>query len=93
MRKFVARVDLKADRARRAAGQCRLDRTWLRLVGVATELASELKIMAEWLNWKLWKSAARGPRIPSPLPDGSVVCPEPFMDGRIGEALLHFYDG
>ena len=48
---FVARVDLKADRAR---GVLRVNAAWIEPghdeVDVATELASELKIMAEWLG-------------------------------------------
>jgi uncharacterized protein len=48
---FVARVDLKADRAR---GVLRVNAAWLEpphdSFDVATELASELKIMAEWLG-------------------------------------------
>ena len=48
--KFVARRSQSGPHAWRAAGQCRLDRAGLRLVVVATELASELKIMAEWLG-------------------------------------------
>jgi uncharacterized protein YcaQ len=48
---FVARVDLKADRTR---GVLRVNAAWIEpghdSSDVATELASELKIMAEWLR-------------------------------------------
>ena len=97
--KFVARVDLKADRAR---GVLRVNAAWIEhgcdSWDVATELASELKIMAEWLVYlQLWKSCREGTsHRPSPLPDGPVGLRSRAVARRwptIGDALRHFYDG
>ena len=58
---FVARVDLKADRAR---GVLRVNAAWIEpgcdSFDVATELASELKIMAEWLGLHAVEIVPRG---------------------------------
>jgi uncharacterized protein YcaQ len=59
--KFVARVDLKADRTH---GVLRVNAAWIELgydsCDVATELASELKIMAEWLGLEALEILPRG---------------------------------
>jgi uncharacterized protein len=58
---FVARVDLKADRTR---GVLRVNAAWIEpghdSFDVATELASELKIMAEWLDLEAVEILPRG---------------------------------
>jgi uncharacterized protein YcaQ len=63
---FVARVDLKADRAR---GVLRVNAAWIEPghdeVDVATELASELKIMAEWLGLQTIEILPRGDLAPA----------------------------
>jgi uncharacterized protein len=63
---FVARVDLKADRAR---GVLRVNAAWLEpphdSFDVATELASELKIMAEWLGLEDVEVLPRGDLAPA----------------------------
>ena len=63
--RFVARVDLKADRAR---GVLRVNAAWIEpdcdSWEVATELASELKIMAEWLNLEAVEILPRGDLAP-----------------------------
>jgi uncharacterized protein YcaQ len=63
---FVARVDLKADRAR---GVIRVNAAWIEPghdeVDVATELASELKIMAEWLGLQTIEILPRGDLAPA----------------------------
>lgn len=64
--KLVARVDLKADRAR---GVLRVNAAWIEpgcdSGNVATELASELKIMAEWLNLETVEILPRGDLAPA----------------------------
>ena len=63
---FVARVDLKADRAR---GVLRVNAAWIEpgcdSFDVATELASELKIMAEWLGLHAVEIVPRGDLAPA----------------------------
>jgi uncharacterized protein YcaQ len=63
---FVARVDLKADRAR---GVLRVNAAWLEpphdSFDVATELGSELKIMAEWLGLEDVEVLPRGDLAPA----------------------------
>jgi uncharacterized protein len=63
---FVARVDLKADRMR---GVLRVNAAWIELghdpYDVATELASELKIMAEWLGLETVEILPRGDLAPA----------------------------
>ena len=63
---LVARVDLKADRAR---GVLRVNAAWIEpgydSVEVATELASELKIMAEWLGMEAVEILPRGDLAPA----------------------------
>jgi uncharacterized protein YcaQ len=63
---FVARVDLKADRMR---GVLRVNAAWIEPghdpYGVATELASELKIMAEWLGLETVEILSRGDLAPA----------------------------
>jgi uncharacterized protein YcaQ len=63
---FVARVDLKADRPR---GVLRVNAAWIEPghdpYEVATELASELKIMAEWLGLHAMEVQARGDLAPA----------------------------
>ncbi|HJV13115.1 MAG TPA: crosslink repair DNA glycosylase YcaQ family protein [Propionibacteriaceae bacterium] len=63
---FVARVDLKADRTR---GALRVNAAWIEAgydsVDVATELASELKIMAEWLGMEAVEVLPRGDLAPA----------------------------
>jgi uncharacterized protein len=58
---FVARVDLKADRSR---GVLRVNAAWIEpgydSVDVATQLASELKVMAEWLGLEAVEVLPRG---------------------------------
>lgn len=58
---FVARVDLKADRTR---GTLRVNAAWIEPghdpFDVATELASELKLMAEWLGLQSVEILPRG---------------------------------
>jgi uncharacterized protein YcaQ len=64
--KFVARVDLKADRAR---GVLRVNAAWIEpgydSWEVATELTSELKIMAEWLSLERVEILPRGDLAPA----------------------------
>jgi uncharacterized protein len=64
--KFVARVDLKADRTR---GVLRVNAAWVEpgcdSWEVATELASELKIMAEWLGMQGVEILPRGDLAPA----------------------------
>jgi uncharacterized protein YcaQ len=64
--RFVARVDLKADRAR---GVLRVNAAWIEpgcdSWEVATELASELKIMAEWLSLQAVEILPRGDLAPT----------------------------
>jgi uncharacterized protein YcaQ len=64
--KFVARVDLKADRTR---GVLRVNAAWIEHgydpFDVATELASELKIMAEWLGLESVEVLPRGDLAPA----------------------------
>jgi uncharacterized protein YcaQ len=63
---FVARVDLKADRLR---GVLRVNAAWIERdqepYDVATELASELKIMAEWLGLETVEILPRGDLAPA----------------------------
>ena len=63
---FVARVDLKADRSR---GVLRVNAAWIEpgydAFDVATELASELKIMAEWLGLGVIQILPRGDLAPA----------------------------
>ncbi len=63
---FVARVDLKADRSR---GVLRVNAAWIEpgydAFDVATELASELKIMAEWLGLGVIEIVPRGDLAPA----------------------------
>jgi uncharacterized protein YcaQ len=63
---FVARVDLKADRGR---GVLRVNAAWIEPghdeFDVATELASELKIMAEWLGMQAVEILPRGDLAPA----------------------------
>jgi uncharacterized protein YcaQ len=63
---FVARVDLKADRTR---GTLRVNAAWLEPghdpFDVATELASELKLMAEWLGLEAVEVLPRGDLAPA----------------------------
>ena len=58
---FVARVDLKADRSR---GVLRVNAAWIEpgydSVDVAAQLASELKVMAEWLGLEAVEVLPRG---------------------------------
>jgi uncharacterized protein len=64
--KFVARVDLKADRTR---GMLRVNGAWIESgqdpCDVATELASELKVMAEWLGLGAVEIMPRGDLAPA----------------------------
>jgi uncharacterized protein YcaQ len=64
--RFVARVDLKADRAR---GVLRVNAGWIEpgcdSWEVASELASELKIMAEWLGLQAVEILPRGDLAPA----------------------------
>jgi uncharacterized protein len=63
---FVGRVDLKADRTR---GVLRVNAAWIEpgydQWEVATELASELKIMAEWLGLETLQILPRGDLAPA----------------------------
>jgi uncharacterized protein len=63
---FVARVDLKADRTR---GVLRVNAAWIEYgydpFDVANELASELKIMAEWLGLQVVQILPRGDLAPA----------------------------
>ena len=63
---FVARVDLKADRAGRVL---RVNAAWIEPghdpYAVATELSSELKIMAEWLGLQRVEILPRGDLAPA----------------------------
>jgi uncharacterized protein len=63
---FVARVDLKADRTR---GVLRVNAAWIEHgydpFDVATELASELKMMAEWLGLESVEVLRRGDLAPA----------------------------
>jgi uncharacterized protein YcaQ len=63
---FVARVDLKADRSR---GVLRVNAAWIEpgydSVDVATQLASELKVMAEWLGLEAVEVGPRGDLAPA----------------------------
>ena len=63
---FMARVDLKADRSR---GVLRVNAAWIEPdqdpYDVATELASELKIMAEWLGLETVEILPRGDLAPA----------------------------
>ncbi len=62
----MARVDLKADRTR---GVLRVNAAWIEPghdeSDVATELASELKIMAEWLGLEAVEILPRGDLAPA----------------------------
>jgi uncharacterized protein YcaQ len=64
--KFVARVDLKADRA---DSVLRVNAAWIEpgfdSWDVATELASELKMMAEWLSLQAVEVLPRGDLAPA----------------------------
>lgn len=64
--KFVARVDLKADRA---GSVLRVNAAWIEpgfdSWDVATELASELKMMAEWLSLQAVEVLPRGDLAPA----------------------------
>jgi uncharacterized protein YcaQ len=64
--KFVARVDLKADRTR---GLLRVNGAWIEPGSdsweVASELASELKVMAEWLGLGAVEIMPRGDLAPA----------------------------
>jgi uncharacterized protein len=63
---FVARVDLKADRA---GGVLRVNAAWMEpgydSFDVATELTSELKLMAEWLGLQGLQIVQRGDLAPA----------------------------
>jgi uncharacterized protein len=63
---FVARVDLKADRTR---GVLRVNAAWIEpgydSVDVAAQLASELKVMAEWLGLEAVEVQPRGDLAPA----------------------------
>jgi len=63
---FVARVDLKADRSR---GVLRVNAAWIEpgydSVDVAAQLASELKVMAEWLGLEAVEVLPRGDLAPA----------------------------
>jgi hypothetical protein len=63
---FVGRVDLKADRTR---GVLRVNAAWIEPGydpwEVATELASELKTMAEWLGLETLQILPRGDLAPA----------------------------
>jgi uncharacterized protein len=63
---FVARVDLKADRSR---GVLRVNAAWIEpgydSVDVAAQLASELKVMAEWLGLEAVEVLPRGDFAPA----------------------------
>jgi uncharacterized protein len=63
---FVARVDLKADRTR---GVLRVNAAWIESrqdpFDVSTELASELKVMAEWLGLQAVEIMPRGDLAPA----------------------------
>lgn len=63
---FVARVDLKADRSR---GVLRVNAAWIEpgydSVDVAAQLASELKVMAEWLGLAAVEVLPRGDLAPA----------------------------
>jgi uncharacterized protein YcaQ len=63
---FVARVDLKADRSR---GVLRVNAAWIEpgydSVDVATQLASQLKVMAEWLGLEAVEVLPRGDLAPA----------------------------
>jgi uncharacterized protein YcaQ len=63
---FVARVDLKADRA---SGVLRVNAAWMEpgydSFDVATELTSELKLMAEWLGLQGLEIVQRGDLAPA----------------------------
>jgi uncharacterized protein len=63
---FVARVDLKADRA---GGVLRVNAAWMEpgydSFDVATELTSELKLMAEWLGLQGLEIVQRGDLAPA----------------------------
>ena len=67
--KFVARVDLKADRARSVL---RVNAAWIEpgrdSWDVAPELASELKLMAEWLGLERVEILPRGDLAPALAP-------------------------
>jgi uncharacterized protein len=67
--KFVARVDLKADRARSVL---RVNAAWIEpgcdSWDVAAELASELKLMAEWLGLERVEILPHGDLAPALAP-------------------------